>query len=102
MSSYDINTHGDFQRLYDTTQRRNYWLLGYFGGGAINITDAYELAKQFAEAIKVPLESVHIDEIFVSRRYKHFKFIFSDVMNQEQEKEEGSYEVQNFHQWASD
>ena len=52
---------------------------------------AYELAKQFAEAIKVPLESVHIDEIFVSRRFKHFKYIFSDVMNQEQEKEEGQH-----------
>ena len=98
MSSYDINTHGDFRRCYDTVYKRNYWMLGYFGGGAINIVDAYELAKQFAEAIKVPLESVKIDEIFVSRRYKHLKFLFSDVMNQE--KEEGSYEVENFHQWA--
>ena len=95
---YDINTHGDFKRCYDVSYNRNYWMLGYFGGGSINIVDAYELAKQFAEAIKVPLESVKIDEIFVSRRYKHFKFLYSDVINQEPEA--GSYEVANFHKWA--
>jgi len=100
MLSYDINTHGDFQRCYDTTQRRNYWLLGYFGGGAINVVDAYELAKQFAEAIKVPLDTVKIDEVLSSRRYKYFKFIYSDA--REQDMEAGSYKLPNVYQWLTD
>ncbi|MFA5299488.1 MAG: hypothetical protein WC389_14965 [Lutibacter sp.] len=78
--SYDIKKHGDFRKLYDTNQKRNYWLLGYFGGGAINICDAYELAKQYSKAVGVPLETVYIDEILSSRSYKHFKYISSTAI----------------------
>jgi hypothetical protein len=28
---YDIKTHGDFCLYYDTTEKRHYWVLGYFG-----------------------------------------------------------------------
>jgi len=97
---YDINTHGDFKRYYDTTQKRNYWALGYFGGGAVPILDAYELAKQFSELVKVPLDTVKMDEVFESRRYKHFKIMFSSAINQT--KEEGSYDCDNVWKYLSD
>lgn len=71
--------NGDFRKFYDTTQKRNFWILGYFGGGSINIVDAYQLAQEYAEANKVPLQSVQIDEIFSSRRFKGFKFIYSQA-----------------------
>ena len=79
---YDTKTHGDFRHWYDTNQKRNYWVLGYFGGGSINIVEAHNLAKQFAEENEVSLSSVKMDEILSSRRYKGFKFMFSDEKNQ--------------------
>jgi hypothetical protein len=100
MSKYDINTHGDFKKYYDSKYKRNYWVLGYFGGGAVNIVDAYELAKQFADAIKVPLETVQIDEVLKSRRYKHFKFLYSTVDEQKPEKD--SNIIENVYQWLTD
>jgi hypothetical protein len=71
--------NADFRKYYDTDQKRNYWVLGYFGGGAVNICEAYRLAKEYAEICKVPLETVKIDEILNSRRYKGFKYIYSNV-----------------------
>ena len=79
---YDINTHGDFKRYFDSTQKRNYWVLGYFGGGSVNIVDAYSIAQQMAATLNVPLNTIRIDEILHSRRYKGFKFIYSMVPNQ--------------------
>ena len=68
---------GDFKKYYDTTQKRNYWVLGYFGGGSLNISEANEVAKDYAKATGVPYDTVKIDEVFSSRRYKGFKFAFS-------------------------
>lgn len=85
--AYDIKTIGDFRKLYDEISKKNYWVLGYFGGGAVNIVKAMELAKQFAEAINVPLETVTIDEILRSSRYKGFKYLTSTVENQEPESD---------------
>ena len=68
---------GDFSVFYDNTIKRHYWLLGYFGGGAVNISDAFEIAKEYSSEYNVPLNEVLIDEILVSRRYKHFKIMFS-------------------------
>ncbi len=79
---YDKSTHPDFKAYFDSTQKRNYWILGYFGGGAIKITDAYKLAEQFAKKIGVPLDTVKMDELLKSRRYKGFKFMYSDANNQ--------------------
>ncbi len=83
--NYDINTHGDFQRLYDTKRKRNFWLLGYFGGGSVGIVETMKLAKQFSLLVGVPVESVRIDEVLYSQSYKHFKFLFSDEENQNPE-----------------
>ncbi len=81
---YDHTTHLDFEKYYDTTLKRNIWLLGYFGGGAVNIVDAMNLAKQYVASTGVTLESVKIDEIFKSRWCKSYKFLYS---NEEQVKE---------------
>lgn len=83
---FDITKHGDFRKYYDTTQKRNYWVLGYFGGGSLNVIDAYEAAKQFSESVGIPIDSVQIDEIFKSRRFKGFKYLYSKAENQEPDK----------------
>ncbi len=97
---YDYKTHGDFKKYYDTKQKRNYWVLGYFGGGSINILEAYTLAEEFAKSTDLPLSSIKIDEVLKSRRFKHFKFLFSDMQNQE--KELDSYEMENVYAWLTD
>lgn len=75
--SYNWKEHGDFEIRYDTRLKRNYWLLGYFGGGSINILDAYNLAIEYVKDYGVPLDKVRIDEVLHSRRYKGYKVIFS-------------------------
>ena len=86
-SIYDWTTHGDFKKYYDIKAKRNFWLLGYFGGGAVKIIDAFILAKQYAESVGIPMETVVIDEIFMSRRYKGFKYIFSAMPDQKPESD---------------
>ena len=98
---YDYTKHRDFKKYFDTTQKRNIWVLGYFGGGSVNIVDAYELAKKYAEATNTPLETVKIDEILYSRRYKHFKYIFSSHP-EPQQKEKDAAEYENVYQMLSD
>ncbi len=93
---YDWTTHGDFKKYYDTTQKRNIWVLGYFGGGSINISEAYTLSKQYADAVGVPLENVKIDEILSSRRFKGYKFMYS---NDEREMEAGAEQMENVYAW---
>ncbi len=97
---YDLTKHPDFKKYYDTTQKRNYWVLGYFGGGSVNIMDAYRVATQYTIANnKVNIETVQIDEILSSRRFKGFKFIYSQI---EQPKEVGAEEMENVHAWLRD
>lgn len=98
--TYDLKKIGDFKRYYDSSQKRNYWVLGYFGGGAVNIVDAYNLALQFAATIKVPVETVKIDEILKSRRHKGFKFMYSSELNQI--PEENSEVMENVYAWLTD
>ncbi len=96
---YDRTTHGDFKNYYDTDIKRHYWILGYFGGGSINIIDALELAKEYSLHHNVPLEEIYIDEILHSCRYKHFKFISSNV---EQEPSLDAYQTDKVWQWLTD
>lgn len=98
--SYDITTHGDFKRYYDTTQKRNYWVLGYFGGGSVNLVSAMELGKQFAIETGVLIETVTIDEILHSRRHKGFKFISSQALGQKPHAQ--SVMMENVYQWLTD
>ena len=98
--AYNINTHGDFKNWWCKKQKRTYWILGYFGGGSISISDAYELAKQYAKANNVAIETVQIDEVPSSRRYKYFKFIFSTALEQVPAKD--STEMDNVYEWLRD
>jgi hypothetical protein len=100
MSDYNIRTHGDFKKYYDTNSKSNIWVLGYFGGGAVNIIDAYKMAVKYTKSVNVPLESIQIDEILSSRRYKGFKFIYSSVSDQIPESD--SYKMEGVYAWLRD
>lgn len=92
--------YGDFKMYYDSTHKRNIWVMGYFGGGAVNVTTAMVIAKEYAEEANVPLEGVMVDEILSSRRFKGFKFFYSTEDNQK--PIEGSDEMENVYQWLRD
>lgn len=85
--------HGDFHCLFHENDRTNIWLLGYFGGGLINIFKAMEVAKEYAELNKVSIESIVIGEISKSRSFKYFRYIYS---SEKQEPMENSINIQNF------
>jgi hypothetical protein len=91
--------NADFRKYYDTTEKRNIWVLGYFGGGAVNIVDAHRLAKEYAKECKVPLETVEIDEVLSSRRFKGFKYLYSIV---EQEIAGATHVMNDVHKWLRD
>jgi hypothetical protein len=61
--------NANFRKYYDTTMKRNIWVLGYFGGGAINIMDAMLLASEYSNETNVPIGSVCIDEIQIGRAH---------------------------------
>jgi hypothetical protein len=89
----------DFKKYYDSKLKQNIWVLGYFGGGPVKIVTAYELAQEYAQSTNVPLETVTIDEIMYSRRFKGFKFISSQVP---QKKEPDAEESDNVFGWLHD
>lgn len=99
MANKKYESIGDFKIYYDTLNKRNYWVLGYFGGGSVNISKAYELAKEYAEENNVPLDTVCIDEILHSRRYEHFKYIYSQ---NEQKPDKRAYQTENVYAWLTD
>ena len=72
--------NADFKKYYDTTQKRNIWVLGYFGGGSVNVMNAYQVAADYSNATGVPIGSVQIDEILSSRRFKGFKIVYSTAI----------------------
>ncbi len=92
--------NGDFKKYFDSKHKRNFWVLGYFGGGSLNVIDSMTVAKDFAKATGLPLETVQIDEILSSRRFKGFKFLFSTVENQKQEK--GVEASEDVYAWLRD
>ncbi|MFA5207447.1 MAG: hypothetical protein WC428_02205 [Candidatus Paceibacterota bacterium] len=91
--------NADFKMYYDKGQMRNIWVLGYFGGGAVNITNALALANEYAKKTGVPVETVCIDEVLSSRRFKGFKYMYS---TQFQKKVKSAVEMENVHQWLRD
>jgi len=90
----DITTHPDFKKYYDKRTKRNYWLLGYFGGGPLNVFETMEVALQYANSNSVSLNSVKIDEVLYSRRYKGYKFMYS---TETQKPEKDSTETDDIH-----
>ena len=96
---FGIYKHPDFKKYYDTTQKRNIWVLGYFGGGAVPIAEADILAREYANKYDIPYESVVIDEILKSRRFKGFKYIYS---THEQFADVKATDLENVYEWLSD
>ncbi len=92
--------NADFTKYYDIEQKRNIWVLGYFGGGSLNVLETLSVAMDYAKATGLPLESVKIDEVLSSRRFKGFKFVYS--MAENQKPEEGTSQMLNVHQWLRD
>ncbi len=75
----------DFKKYYDTTQKRNYWVLGYFGG---NIMRAHAKALEYKMAYpEIDIKTIEIDEVLKSSRYKGFRFIYSLQQNQDPDKD---------------
>lgn len=95
----EIFKHPDFKKYFDRTQKRNIWVLGYFGGGAVNITAAYKVALLYSHLYSVPVSTVCIDEILSSRRFKGFKFIYSSV---DQRPDEVADQMDNVYSWLID
>lgn len=93
--------NGDFKKYYDTKLKRNYWVLGYFGGGAVAIMESFKVAVDYARATGVPIESVKMDEILSSRRHKGFKFVYS-TLEQTREKGKNVTEDENVYAWLRD
>ena len=89
--------NGDFKIYYDTTQKRHYWLLGYFGN--TSVADIYEAGVIFSWAHNVLLETVQYDEILSSRRFKSFKFLSSQ---QEQQPHPEAVQMENVYQFLRD
>ena len=73
------NIEGVTDIFYDKNLKRVYWLLGYFGGGAINFTRFREMAKKYSRQYNVDMDTIHIDTITKSSSYKHFKILFADI-----------------------
>lgn len=88
--------NGDFTKYFDKNQKRNIWVLGYFGN---NLSEAIQVAKDYAKATGVPLNTVCMDEILSSRRFKSFKYVYSQT---EQKPENGAEQMDNVHQWLRD
>jgi hypothetical protein len=80
--------------------QRHIWVLGYFGGGSINFKMFEAAALDFAKKTGVPIETVSIDEILRSRRYKGFKFIWSDA--EDQSPLVGSEVMDDVYTWLTD
>lgn len=74
--------NGDFKPYYCTTIKKHIWVLGYFGGGSINFKRFQKVAQDFASSINVDIDTVNIDEITFSSRFKYFKFLTSDTPGQ--------------------
>lgn len=105
--NYNRHEHGDFKMYFDTDLKKHYWLLGYFGGGSINISEIYELAKDFSQTHNVPLENVLVDEIQDSRRFKYFKYITCDHWCEDGRKiveipHKDAYQTDGVYKWFRD
>lgn len=89
--------NGDFKKFYDISLKRHYWLLGYFGGGSINVVSAYEVAQDYAKGHCVSLDLVKFDIITDSRFAKRFKYCYSQAP---QEWDGESIQIKSFHKFV--
>lgn len=91
--------NGDFREVWCESAKRYYWLLGYFGGGGVPVLRALAVASDYSKKHEVILESVQIDEIQTSNRYKNFKFAYSTEKQSPPTDESDVLKVDNFWTW---
>ncbi len=89
----------DFKKYYDSAQKRNIWVLGYFGGGSVNVLSAYIIGVDYANKNNVSIDTVQIDEILSSSRHRGFKFVYSTVI---QDPDKDAEIMDNVYQWLRD
>jgi UDP-N-acetyl-D-mannosaminuronate dehydrogenase len=94
-----LQINHDYVLYWSKSNKRHYLTLGYFGGGAIKITDANKWAQKFCDVLGYPIDSIMIDEVKTSRHIKEFKVIWSDVEGQT--PVEGATEVEDFWSYAN-
>lgn len=92
--------NGDFRPYFCRTLQRHIWVLGYFGGGEVNFNRFKEAATYFAELTGIPMESVNIHEIRISRRHKYFKYLYS--LEPDQQPIEQSIVMGDVFAWLND
>lgn len=91
--------NGDFKKYYDKKQKRNIWVLGYFGGGSVNVMDAYHVAGDYSNSTNTPIGLVKFDEVLSSRRFKGFKYVYATI---EQEPEPDAEIMDDVHKFLRD
>jgi len=84
--------------FYCNRLKRNILILGYSGGGEVNFKNFEKEALRFSYDSGFPIESICINEIHESNRYKQNKFIYSTVENQK--KINDYFAVENFYSWV--
>lgn len=92
--------NGDFAPYYCQKLKRHIWVLGYFGGGPVNFSLFKQVALHFSNETGLDIDSICIDEIFKSRRFKRFKFVYS--LEDGQKPIEGSKIIEDAFKWLQD
>jgi len=77
-----LKGRSDFQIYFCKRTKRNYWMLGHWGGSNTSIIDKYKLAIDYANENNVEIESVKMAEVYKSRRFKSHMFMISDKKQQ--------------------
>lgn len=85
-------------KYFDTSRNQHYHVLGYFS--EISFKAFREVATAFAEETGVPLDSVIIDKIHHSRRFKNFAYLYSAAKGQTPLP--GSKQLEDVFDWLED
>lgn len=73
----------DFKKHYCRKNKRNYWVLGYFGG-TINFKAFQEVAMDYCDEVGVLPDSIFIKKVEESpNTIKGYKYIWSNTPNQQ-------------------
>lgn len=100
MADKPMDESTDRKKYFCEKIKKHVWVLGYFGGGGINVGDLFKVVGQLSYEAGIKIETVNVIEIISSRRFKFFKFITSDEPNQE--PLEDSIVVDDVYSWLYD
>lgn len=91
----------DFKKYYCLKLKRHIWVLGYFGGGPVNVESFKNIAEKFSKETNIVRKEIYIDEIFSSRRFKGFKLIYSPSAKNQKPLED-SHILEDVFEWLTD